>query len=278
MTAPSPEGLNMKDDQIVALARLHRGNQDWEAFSHFSHVGLLTFARALLAAAPAQSAKPVAYVSPNGATRIVLLNGASLNDDDELYAAPPSQHAEGGESAQCPTCHGNDADMPCAFPEGGKPGCPRDARLGRVSAVSLDDGRAAGIDIALDALAEYQRNWDTGLPAEYAQSERIAMECAVEAVREVLNDVRAASLQPVAQPVELDDERAAFERHWYNFYHSGSIKARSNGRYMQPVVQHAWEAWQARAASPQPVAQTRICDHNYVNGQCTKCGCVSAGE
>lgn len=46
-------GEAMTDDQIIHLARLHRGNQDWEAFSHFSHIGLLTFARALLASKPA---------------------------------------------------------------------------------------------------------------------------------------------------------------------------------------------------------------------------------
>ncbi|MDE1179442.1 hypothetical protein [Paraburkholderia sp.] len=33
----------------------------------------------------------------------------------------------------CPTCHGNDADLPCAFPEGGNRGCPRDIRLGRTA-------------------------------------------------------------------------------------------------------------------------------------------------
>jgi SpoVK/Ycf46/Vps4 family AAA+-type ATPase len=57
-------------------------------------------------------------------------------------------------------------------------------------------------DIALDALAEYQRNWDTGLPAEYAQTERIAMECAVEAVREALHEAQDA------QQVALTDEQA----------------------------------------------------------------------
>ncbi|MBN3777420.1 hypothetical protein G3O06_07630 [Burkholderia sp. Ac-20345] len=51
----------------------------------------------------------------------------------------------------------------------------------------------AAFEIALDALAEYQRNWDTGLPAEYAQGERIAMECACEAVRAALEEARAAS-------------------------------------------------------------------------------------
>lgn len=45
-------------------------------------------------------------------------------------------------------------------------------------------------EFALDALHEYQSNWDTGLPAEYAQSERIAMECAVEAVRDALYEAR----------------------------------------------------------------------------------------
>lgn len=45
-----------------------------------------------------------------------------------------------------------------------------------------------------------------------------------------------------------EQEREAFERHWYNFYHMGAIKARSDGRYHHPAVQTAWDAWQARAA------------------------------
>lgn len=29
----------------------------------------------------------------------------------------------------CTYCHGNDRDVPCAYPSEGKPGCLRDARL-----------------------------------------------------------------------------------------------------------------------------------------------------
>lgn len=65
-------------------------------------------------------------------------------------------------------------------------------------------------DIALDALAEYQHNWDTGLPAEYAQTERIAMECAVEAVREALNEARDA--QPVEQTAQSAEPVASLEK------------------------------------------------------------------
>ncbi|WP_208449120.1 hypothetical protein [Burkholderia anthina] len=60
------------------------------------------------------------------------------------------------------------------------------------SAPSPADERAA-FDVALDALWRHQQNWDTGLPAEHAQGERIAMECACEAVREALEEARAAS-------------------------------------------------------------------------------------
>ncbi|MBJ9895257.1 OTU domain-containing protein [Burkholderia cenocepacia] len=52
--------------------------------------------------------------------------------------------------------------------------------------------RVDPFEVALDALHEYQSNWDSGLPAEYAQGERIAMECAVEAVRDALNEAREA--------------------------------------------------------------------------------------
>ncbi|WP_233623967.1 hypothetical protein [Burkholderia vietnamiensis] len=64
------------------------------------------------------------------------------------------------------------------------------------------DERAA-FDIALDALWKYQQDWDTGLPAEYAQGERIAMEGACEAVREALEEARASS------PAVQVGERAA---------------------------------------------------------------------
>lgn len=61
------------------------------------------------------------------------------------------------------------------------------------NAEQADEAVTDGFEVALNALAEYQHNWDTGLPAEYANPERIAMECAVEAVREALNDARDAA-------------------------------------------------------------------------------------
>ena len=61
------------------------------------------------------------------------------------------------------------------------------------------DERGA-FDIALNALQRYQDEWDTGLPSEYAQSERIQMECACEAVREALQEARAAAPAPVSEP------------------------------------------------------------------------------
>lgn len=70
-----------------------------------------------------------------------------------------------------------------------------------------------------DELASMTRMFHAAC-AEYAQTERIAMECAVEAVREAL--------------------------------------------------------YQAQDA--QTVKQPRVCNHNYVNGECKKCGCISAGE
>jgi hypothetical protein len=117
-----------------------------------------------------------------------------------LLAAPqPSQPAEGGEA--CVKC-GYSGPPSQANIKSGWNQCGGCGRL--QSAVVLDDERVTGIDIALDALSEYQRDWDTGLPAEYAQTERIAMECAVEAVREVLNEARAASPQPATLKPMLD--------------------------------------------------------------------------
>ncbi|WP_043307289.1 hypothetical protein [Burkholderia glumae] len=58
----------------------------------------------------------------------------------------------------------------------------------------LDDmiraSKRDAFDVAIDALRSYRQNWDHGLPAEYAQGERIAMECAVEAAIEALEEAR----------------------------------------------------------------------------------------
>jgi hypothetical protein len=66
---------------------------------------------------------------------------------------------------------------------------------------------AGAFNVALRALDDYQANWDTGLPSEYAQSERIAMECAVEAVRDALNDAAAGASQERADADTADYKR-----------------------------------------------------------------------
>lgn len=53
---------------------------------------------------------------------------------------------------------------------------------------------------------------------------------------------------PQRKPLTDEQERKAFEQHWYDYYHCGSISPRTNGTYIHPAVQKAWEAWQARAA------------------------------
>ncbi|MDE1138145.1 MAG: Lar family restriction alleviation protein [Paraburkholderia tropica] len=98
-------------------------------------------------------------------------------------AAAPS------EAVKCPACGGNDANMPCAFPQGGQPGCPRDVRLGRAAApkivahpgervsmtyeqyVALRDGSAAKPDerAALPRYTEWLHlrthgEWSNGVP------------------------------------------------------------------------------------------------------------------
>ncbi|MFM0306228.1 hypothetical protein P0D71_00340 [Paraburkholderia sp. RL17-383-BIF-A] len=72
MTATQPEGLDMTsltDEQIDALAREHRIYVKRGEETIFHGLNTLTkiraFARALLAAAPAQSAVPVAWRAPN---------------------------------------------------------------------------------------------------------------------------------------------------------------------------------------------------------------------
>lgn len=65
---------------------------------------------------------------------------------------------------------------------------------------------------------------------------------------EIESIVAGAGVTPPAQRKPLTDEREAFEAHWYTKYHSGSVSARSDGSYVHPHVQRAWEAWLARAA------------------------------
>ncbi|WP_060148938.1 hypothetical protein [Burkholderia ubonensis] len=77
--------------------------------------------------------------------------------------------------------------------------CRLDA-LPAMAAAAPADERAA-FDVALAALNDYQGKWDTGTPMPYAQSERIAMECACEAVRDALEEARAAA-SPAAEAVE----------------------------------------------------------------------------
>jgi hypothetical protein len=69
------------------------------------------------------------------------------------------------------------------------------AKLGCSACEAAQPDERAAFDIALDALDEYQRNWDTGSHFTNAQTERIAMEGAVGAVREALNEARATAPQ-----------------------------------------------------------------------------------
>lgn len=46
----------------------------------------------------------------------------------ELEEMARRVNAADGVRARCPACNGNDAEAPCAFPEGGQPGCLKDAR------------------------------------------------------------------------------------------------------------------------------------------------------
>lgn len=51
--------------------------------------------------------------------------------------------------------------------------------------------------------------------------------------------------------MNIEQERAAFERHWRDFYQIGTKLDRINGRYHSMAVQCAWEAWQAGRAALQ---------------------------
>lgn len=103
-------------------------------------------------------------------------------------------------------------------------------------------------------------------PVAWVDAETISNLPAVdEAIRTLLDDQTADNATAVVQAIldaaqqlnlipshstglKPEQEREAFEQHWYDFYHCGSISARRDGTYIHPAVQKAWEAWQARAA------------------------------
>lgn len=75
--------------------------------------------------------------------------------------------------------------------------------------------------------------------------------------------------KPAAPSTTAQDERGAFEA-WVN----GRNPTRLYRSY-------AWADWQARYAMQSPLYSTDAtfpCDHNYINGECGKCGCIGAGE
>lgn len=146
------------------LEHIETGRTDFRAFAIVPPAAGRELLSASKPAAPAQSREPVAYVSPNGATRIVLLNGARLNDDDELYAAPPSQHADGGETATTvkiyETYTGQNGWLEVTQEEYDRTKDKYEHRIRRVpapSAMALDDERAA-FEAALPKISPHREN------------------------------------------------------------------------------------------------------------------------
>lgn len=118
----------MSEDDIMAIARLHRGNHDWEAFSHFSHVGLITFVRAIEQASrraaldecwDAISARlPSIRAKTGNALFDAGTHDACQKVEAILTAAQPV-------SEVCPICKGHslpgDCSCPCQMGEGKRP-------------------------------------------------------------------------------------------------------------------------------------------------------------
>ena len=89
-----------------------------------------------------------------------------------------------------------------------------------------------GIDVALTALWEYEKNWDTGAVFPYAESERLAMEGTCERVREVLEKARNSRLP--AAPKILD----ALEALVYAVEHQNEC----GGSHAEDVLEKAMQA------------------------------------
>jgi hypothetical protein len=118
----------------------------------FTHQALTTRYKAMLAACPAA---PSVEQGERGAEwapyRIWLQRGMgdegshtwcteSIDDCDQVEYMRVSRES-------CPTCHGNDLDLPCAFPEGRKPGCARDVRLARAASTSANVAQGAKLAV-----------------------------------------------------------------------------------------------------------------------------------
>lgn len=71
-------------------------------------------------------------------------------------------------------------------------------------------------------------------------------------VRDALARLTASPTAPSTEASEPVGEREAFEAHWYDFYHAGSIQADADGTYWPKEVQCAWQAWQAARTTPPP--------------------------
>jgi hypothetical protein len=84
---------------------------------------------------------------------------AMLDAADKVLDSDPRHIAEAWRAMvaaagvkACPACGGNDRDAPCAFPEGGQPGCVRDKRIAGVTPpLTVEDWmRQQGLDPSLE--------------------------------------------------------------------------------------------------------------------------------
>ncbi|OJA71088.1 hypothetical protein BGV72_31545 [Burkholderia ubonensis] len=127
-----------------------------------------------------------------------------------------------------------------------------------MAAAAPADERAA-FDVALAALNDYQRKWDTGTPTPYAQSERIAMECACEAVRDALEEARAAA-SPAAEAADRSEAPLIGRWHHGNgVLVCGSIRVavesfdtQPSQEFMGQMFDWICETLNAAIAAPQP--------------------------
>ena len=98
----------------------------------------------------------------------------------------------------------------------------------------------------------------------FVMVERGALHMVVNALRRDAEEGRSVrgemadmllTAPPTAPSTEASEpvgEREAFEAHWYDFYHAGSIQADADGTYWPKEVQCAWQAWQAARTTPPP--------------------------
>lgn len=290
LSASKPAAPTLKPRMLAQLRRFNECCEDSETDGHdvdkddmhsLAELGavrpapggrhyMTDFGHYLLAspAAPAQSVEPVATDDFNGSTDNLIRSIMALLEMDAAGVLKPQGiggHARKLLSASAARL----LQLPKHEPA---PGEPR--RLVAQAAVKDDEQTACDAAYAKQSGNRRTDENDFGAGWEYAVEWMQARAASPQPASpnpmldKAERDISAT--QVAAQPVEQAD--FPYQR---TFNAIAAATSMSSSNAISISVRAFQEAYNAGA---QPVEQTRACGHNYINGQCTKCGCISARE